>query len=110
MDHVSAVVSATAWLREEPSLIAARIAYLLREKGVDTRKALCAKLFPDAVDPTGGIVITPQGKVYQFTYNCAGMVFDKAVIDEWINITDTCGQHPWRDEILTGLQIIKDGG
>ena len=102
------VRSATLWLNEEPSLVAARIAYLIREKGVDTRRAVCVRLFPDTVEPTSGVIITPQGSIYQFSYNHAGMVFDRAVIDEWINITKTFMDHPWRDEILTGLTMVRD--
>ena len=112
MDHAHSVKIATAWLRGEASLVCARIAYLIREKGVDTRGAVCAKIFPDADDPTGGVVITPQDRVYQFGFNRAGMVAERAVIDEWISITDTHTQHPWRDEILAGLAFReqeKDG-
>ena len=106
MDYQKEVRAATAWLREEPTLVCARIAYLIREKGVDTRQSVCAKIFPNSDDPTGGVVITPQGKIYQFSYNRAGMVFNLAVIDEWVNITDTHMQHPWRDEILAGMRML----
>ena len=102
-----AVKAATEWLREEPTLVCGRIAHLIREKGVDTRRAVCAKIFPNTDDPTGGVVITPQGKVFQFSFNRAGMVIERTIIDEWINITDTYMQHPWRDEILTGIEMLN---
>jgi len=96
----------TDWLRNEPDITAARLAYLIREKGVDTKIAVCAKIFPDTKEPTGGIIITPKGTVWQFAYNQRGMVFEAAEIDEWVNITSTYKDHPWRDDILAGLRLI----
>ena len=107
--HTNSITIYTNWLREEPSLIAARIAYLIREKGVDTRQAVCAKIFPDTVNPTGGAIVTEHGKVYQFVFNRSGMVMELSDIEEWTDITGTFMDHPWRDEILTGQQMIKDG-
>ena len=104
---MNSVRSATAWLREEPDITAARLAYLIREKGVDTKTAICAKVFQDIKDPTGGIIITPRGTVWQFAFNQRGMVFETAEIDEWVNITSTYNDHPWRDEILAGLALLE---
>ena len=107
MTPENTVKSATAWLRDESTLVSARIAYLLRDKGINTQQSICAKVFPNEIDPTGGVIITPQGKVYQFSFNRAGMVAEKAIIDEWINITPIHHQHPWRDEILAGLAMVN---
>jgi hypothetical protein len=100
------VAALTAWLQGESDLIAGRLAYLMRAKGVDPKTLICVKMFPDKKDPTGGCVITPQGQVYQFSYNRAGMIFEQTEIDEWINITQTYMNHPWRDEILEGLAML----
>src|SRR5262245_35564827 len=105
MSHEAAVRTATAWLREEPSLIAARIAYLIREFGVDTKNAICVKVFPDTVEPTGGVIITRQGKIFQFAFNPSGVIIERSRIEEWVNLNDSYLQHPWRDEILTGLKM-----
>ncbi len=43
-------------------------------------------------------------------FNRAGMVVESAIIDEWINITSTYSNHPWRDEILAGLTMIERRG
>jgi YD repeat-containing protein len=103
VDHSSEVLASTAWLREQPDLISARIGFLLSAKGVDPKTLICAKIFPDRREPTGGAVVTPQGMVFQFTYNLQGMIIERTIIDEWINITQTYQDHPWRDEILTAL-------
>jgi hypothetical protein len=103
----TSIAELTAWLTEERDLTAARLAYLIREKGVDTKTAVCAKIFPDKAEPTGGVVITPGGEVFQFSYNGAGMIFEMAVIDGWTNITATYKDHPWRDDILAGLAMIQ---
>ena len=98
----------TAWLREQHDLTAARLSYLLREQGIDARSLVCAKIFPGLGDPTGGVLITPQGKVFQFSFNRAGMIIEASRIDEWINITESYMDHMWRDEILAGLAILKE--
>lgn len=98
----------SAWLREEQSLIAARLCYLFRQKGIDTKSVICVKIFPDTNDPTTGALMTLHGKIFQFGFNRAGMVTEQAWLDEWINITETYMQHPWRDEILAGLALLND--
>jgi len=100
------ITELTNWLRQEPDLTAARLAYLIREKGLDSKAIICVKMFPDIKEATGGAVITPQGTVYQFGFNRAGMIVEAAIIDEWLNITKTYMGHPWRDEILAGLATI----
>ena len=96
----------TSWLREEQDLIAARLVFLIRGKGVDPKSLICAKIFPDIKDPTGGAVITPQAQVFQFFFNRAGMLTEMATLDGWVNITATYKDHPWRDDILAGLALI----
>ena len=96
----------TEWLRDAPDLAAARVGFLLRQYGVDPKTCLCAKIFPNTADPLGGIVITPDKKVFHFTYNRAGMMDHLAVFDEWLNVTEKVMGHPWRDEILCGLGMV----
>ena len=98
----------TAWLCEQQDIIAARMAYLFREMGIDVRSLICVKIFPSIQDPTGGVFITPRGEVYQFGFNRIGMIIESARIDEWVNITQSYMQHPWRDEILAGLAYINN--
>ncbi len=101
------IIADTAWLTGHQDLTAARLAYLLREQGIEVRSVICAKIFPDIKDPTSGVLIVPHGQVIQFAFNRAGMIVEAARIDEWINITQTYKDHPWRDEILTALSMIK---
>ena len=105
MDILKHISLQTAWLREQQDLTAARIFYLLRERGIDAKSLICAKIFPDTKDPTGGILITPKGAVFQFAFNRIGRIVEAAQIDEWVNITRTYLQHPWRDDILAGLAM-----
>ena len=98
----------TAWLREQHDLTAARLSYLLRERGIDPRSVICAKIFPGLQDPTGGVLITPRGKIFQFSFNRAGMFVESARIDEWLNITESYMDHMWRDDILAGLAILNE--
>jgi hypothetical protein len=97
----------TDWLRQEQDINAARLAFVLRERGIDVKTLICAKVFPGVHDPTSGVVITPQEKVFQFAFNRAGMIIESAQLDEWVNITSTFMQHPWRDDILSALMILK---
>ncbi len=102
------IMTNTAWLRQEEDIIASRIAFVLREKGIDAKTLICAKIFPGIHDPTGGVLIDPHAKVFQFGFNRAGMVIESARLDEWINITSTYMQHPWRDDILAGLAMLNN--
>jgi hypothetical protein len=104
------IMADTVWLTGQQDLTAARLAYLLREKGIEVKAVLCAKVFPDIKDPTSGVLIVPHGQVIQFAFNRAGMIVEAARIDEWINITQTYMDHPWRDEILTALGIFEKRG
>lgn len=104
------IVADTAWLTGQQDLTAARLSYLLREKGIEVKAVLCARIFPDIKDPTSGVLIVPHGQVIQFAFNRAGMIVEAARIDEWINITQTYMDHPWRDEILAALVILEKGG
>jgi hypothetical protein len=103
---MSSISELTAWLREERDLTAARLAWLIREKGVDPKTLICAKVSPDIKDPTSGIVVTPQGQVFQFSFNRAGMLTEMGTLDSWINITSTYTNHPWRDDILAALALV----
>jgi hypothetical protein len=101
------IIANTAWLTGQQDLTAARLAYLLREQGVEVKSVICAKIFPDIKDPTSGVLIIPPGQVIQFAFNRAGMIVESARIDEWINISQTYMDHPWRDEILTALSMAN---
>lgn len=107
MDSHNEILINTLWLSQQQDLTAARLAYLLREKGIDVKAVLCAKIFPDIKDPTSGVLIVPHGQVIQFAFNRAGMIVEAARLDEWINITKTYMDHPWRDEILAALIIER---
>ena len=104
------IAAHTSWLTGQQDLTAARLAYLLREQGVEVKSVICAKIFPDIKDPTSGVLIVPPGQVMQFAFNRAGMIVESARIDEWINITQTFMDHPWRDEILAALVILEKKG
>lgn len=100
------ITGLTSWLRQEEDIVAARLAFLLREMGIDVKNLICAKVFPSIDDPTSGVLITSQGKVFQFGFNRAGMIIEASRVDEWINITDSYMQHPWRDDILEALAML----
>ncbi len=104
-DPASEVRASTVWLRDQPDLVSARLGFLLSAKGVDPKTLICAKIFHNRREPTGGVVITPQGAVFQFTYNLQGMIIERTIIDEWVNITQTYQDHPWRDDILAALAM-----
>lgn len=108
MNIESQVRMLTQWLRQEEDLIAARLALLLRQRGFDLKTLVCVKVFPGKDDPAGGILIDPQGAVYEFRFNQAGMRVGLDRFDAWINITATYMDHPWRDDILTALAMTRN--
>lgn len=102
------IVVDTLWLREEPDLIAARLAFLLRQRGIHPKRVVCARIFPDTAAPESIVVITPDRNVYQFGFNGAGMRAEQAVMDAWTDLTPNYQDHQWRDEILMGLHILDE--
>ena len=100
------IVATTAWLRGEMDMPASRIALLLRRRGVDPRTVICVKVFPDAKDPVNGMIITPQKRIFYFTYNMEGMTDPLAQFDHWHDLTSTFMEHAWRDEALAGLAML----
>lgn len=102
------IVADTLWLREEPDLIAARLAFLLRQRGLNPKKVVCARIFPDVSAPESIVLITPDHHVYHFGFNRAGMRAEQAVLDAWTDITASYQDHQWRDEILAGLLIVDE--
>lgn len=108
MDMVAQIKKDTQWLVSQQDLTAARLYYLLRMRGVDVSSIICAKIFPDIKDPTGGVLIIAPKQVFQFGFNRAGMIIESAQIDEWINISQSFNDHIWRDEILAALQLIQN--
>ncbi|MBL8014140.1 MAG: hypothetical protein JNN05_09860 [Candidatus Omnitrophica bacterium] len=106
MDLVSQIKKNTEWLVSQQDLIAARLSYVLRMRGVDVSLVICAKIYPDIKDPTGGVLVLPPDKVFQFGFNRAGVIVESAQVDEWINISGSFNNHMWRDEILTALQLV----
>ena len=107
-DHTREISIWTAWLRAgEADLTCSRIGLLLRRQGIDPKRVVCAKIFPDISDPINGVIITPDKKIFQFGYNLSGMTAQMAEFEEWLDITSTYQNHRWRDEILTALKMFQ---
>lgn len=108
MDLLMQIRKDTQWLTSQQDLIAARLSYVLRMRGIDVTSLICAKIFPDIKDPTGGVLVVRPDQVFQFGFNRAGMIVESAEIDEWINISQTFRNHMWRDEILAALHLAQN--
>ena len=106
-NYIENIRHLTTWLRDERDLNSARLAMLLRQNGINTKTALCVKIFPDTKFPESGIVITAQKEIFQFTFNPSFIRSPQQGFDEWHNLTERYLQHQWRDEILAGLEILK---
>ena len=106
-DHAQNILTLTAWLRGQGDLTSARLGILLRDRGVNPKTAVCAKIVPDTKFPQSGVVITPNQEIYQFGFNPALVRSHMIVFDEWFNLTARYMEHEWRDEILAGLAICS---
>lgn len=91
----------------------ARLRELLRLRDIDPNTAVLADFFPDDTDLEFGVLLTPEGRVYEFdfTYGPRGDIKSKsatAVISDWSDMTDRWRDRPYRDQVEAALPLLRD--
>jgi hypothetical protein len=98
----------TKLARESDEPLWARIRVLLREKSLDPARVFVAECFPDDTQFEFGIVVTDDGRVFQFGFDYLHRKVEDGMFSEWDEITVRFTTTPHRDSIALGLDIAKE--
>ncbi len=103
MDHDEYVALNTRLLRSDPEPFWQRLRDCLREKGVEPSRTVLTTCFPDDSSFEFGIVITPDGEVYEFGFEYLHKQVTEGVFSEWSRTTDRWRERPFADEVAAGF-------
>jgi hypothetical protein len=81
----------------------ARIAALVRERGVDPDRAVIADYFPDDTSFKFGILVTGEKKVFQFGYDFLHKPELEGTLTEWEDLTGSWQVSPYRVQVEAAL-------
>ena len=102
--------TSTRLLRVDAHPMWARLRDLLRERGLDPDHVAIADLFPDDTDMEFGIVVVPDGQVFEFDLvygrgdlNTAAAT---AIIGDWRDRTDSWRDSPFRPQIESAFRFL----
>jgi hypothetical protein len=87
----------------------ARLRALLRGQGVDVAGALLANLMPDGRGRTTGVVVTGEGRVYEFDVSHRGRPLEDAELTTWRECTEAYHAHGYRDAVTAALAMLDRG-
>jgi hypothetical protein len=102
----------TQLLRDDSNPVWARLRELLRARGLDPDRVALADFFPDDTDMEFGIVVTPDGHVYEFDF-----IYGKgdlatqagtATISEWRDRSTWWRDTPHRARIEQAFRLLAD--
>jgi hypothetical protein len=101
----------TELLRTSGDPIWTRLRELLRQRDIDPITAVVADFFPDDVDLEFGVLLTPDGHVYEFdfTYGSRGDIKTKTAtgqISDWREMTDRWRDRPYRNQIEAAIPLL----
>ena len=102
----------TGLLRESQDALFVRLRELLRDRGIDVEASALATFFPDDVDLEFGVVVTADGRVYEFdlVYPRRGDIGQKtrnATLGDWRETTDWWRATPSHRDIEDAFQLLS---
>ena len=102
----------TRLLRKSGDPVWARLRELLRARGLDPGQVALANLFPDDTNMEFGIVVTPDGRVYEFdlTYGKGDLRRQAvtATISDWRDRTADWRDTTDRGDIEAAFDLLSD--
>jgi len=102
----------TQLLREDGDPVWSRLRELLMARGLDPHRIALADFFPDDTDMEFGIVVTPDGHVYEFDfiYGKGDLVAQAgtATISDWRDRTTWWRDTPHRAQIEQAFRLLAD--
>ena len=100
----------THLLRTDEGPLWSRLRKLLDERGLDPNSVALADLLPDDTDMEFGIIVTPEGDVYEFDLVYGNGDLEEqaasATIADWRDVTAWWRDAPHRAEIDAALRLL----
>jgi len=97
----------TASLRADSGPLWARIRWLLEDRGVDASKSLLLDFFTDDSDLYWGLIVTPEGRAFQFDFDYLRRQPAEGRFSSWEDVTEATGfAHAGPVEL--GLSRLED--
>ena len=97
----------TTLFRESPDPFWTRLRAVVQERGVDPLTSALATCFPDDSSLEFGIVVTPDGDVFEFEfeYLATGNVAS-GTLARWDRMTDRWKDRPFRAEVEAAFELL----
>ncbi len=95
----------TSTMRTSQDPLVAGIRRCLLDKGVQVATAAIAEWFPDDTSFEFGVVVTVDGRVFQFGYDYLGKPEDEGSISEWEDLTASWKSCPYAQTIEVAMTI-----
>jgi hypothetical protein len=85
-----------------------RTRHLLEERGISPSTSILATSFPDDTSFEFGVIVTSDGRVYQFGFEYLGKSVEQGVFTEWVDLTERHASSPYSDDVAAALEILAD--
>jgi hypothetical protein len=85
-----------------------RVRALLTEKGLNPATSLVAESFPDDRSLEFGIVVTGDGRVFQFDYDYLGKSIGEGTFTDWEDLTDAYERSPHSDIVSAAIRMARE--
>jgi hypothetical protein len=95
-------------LRTDLSPMFQRLRLLFSERGVDPKTALLAQLFSDDNSLEYGIVVAPNGQVFEFDYDYLGRDIGAGDLVRWTDISAEWKSNAWHSEVRAALDQLTE--
>ena len=101
------IAELTSSLRESEEGLFPRLRQLLKERSVDPACSVLVEMFSDVREFEYGIVVTREGKVFQFGLDCLGRSADSAELIEWVDWTRTYEYAAFRQHVEAAKSMLS---
>ncbi|MDX1763743.1 MAG: hypothetical protein R3231_05430 [bacterium] len=82
-----------------------RVRELIREKGIDPLRATVAYAYPEDLHFELGVIVTPEGRVFQYGFDYLHQAISDGVFSEWEELTDRYESSPYRNQVTQALRM-----
>ena len=104
------IAELTRSLRESEAEFFPGLRQVLEGRGVDPASSILVEMFSDAREFEYGIVVTREGKVFQFGLDCMGRTSESAELIEWIDWTRTYEYAAFREHVEAAKSMLSGEG
>jgi len=101
---IKSIEELTLVLKESNDDLVLGIRKCLAEKDIDLETVIVADWFPDDVSFEYGILVTQQGRVFQFGYDYYDKPMGKGAFSEWHEITNNWQEIPLSQRVNVALK------